>query len=161
MSVVNKPMKKINKALKQTAGFSLIEILVFISILSFVFIAAAALGTVSIRNSQNATNKILATRYGEELMNWIRGQKEADWGAFVAKSSPTPYCFSQEPVSVWPAAGTCNTTQLINSLFEREATLTYDEVQQRVNVDIVIEWTESGNNFRVNLDSVFAPLEDL
>lgn len=155
-------MKKINKALKQTAGFSLIEILVFITILSFVFIAAAALGTVSIRNSQNAQNKILATRYGEELMDWLRGQKEADWQAFLAKSNPTPYCFSQEPVSLpWPAAGACSTNPLINSLFEREATLTYVEQQQRVNVTVNIDWSESGNNFNVKLSSVFAPLEDL
>lgn len=144
-------------------GFSLIEVLVFVTILGFVFIAAAAVGIVSIRDSQNSENRIVATRYGEELRDWLSSQKEADWLIFVEKSSPLPgtiYCFYTEPVNSWPSgSGNCVGNQLINSLFVREAILTYDSSLQRVNVDIHVGWNEGGNNYDVPINGVFTSLE--
>lgn len=149
------------KNLKQ--GFSLIEVLIFLTILSLIFISAAVLGTVSIRNSKNSENRIIASRYGEELLDWLRSQKEIDWLAFVTTSSPNPgttYCFDTEPVTSWPiSSGGCNSDQLINSLFSREATLTYDDASQRVNVEIHLTWSEGGNNYDVTTKGVFTLFE--
>lgn len=138
-------------------SFSLIEVLVFVTILGFIFIAAAALGIVSIRNSQNSKNKILATRYGEELHDWLSSQKDVDWVTFVASTGT--YCFNIEPVDTWGSSGNCGSNQLINSLFKREATLTYDGGNQRVNVDIHVSWNEGGNNYDVPIKGVLTPFE--
>lgn len=147
------------KNLKQ--GFSLIEVLVFITILSLIFISAAILGTVSIRNSKSTENKIIASRYGEELLDWLRSQKEIDWLSFIELRSSDrgkTYCFNGEPVASWPdLAGNCSNDQLIDSLFKREATLTYDG--QRVNVDIHLKWSEGGNNYDVTTKGVFTLFE--
>ncbi len=147
---------------KYTLGFSLIEILVFITILSLVFISAIALGTVSIRNSKNAENKILAAHYGEELLAWLRSQKDADWLTFIGQSAAPPgvqYCFSDEPVSSWPSSGSCTSSQLIKNLFKRQATLIYDSSIQRVNIDLTVDWNEGGNSYSLPIKGLFSQFE--
>ncbi len=144
-------------------GFSLIEVLVFLTILSLIFISAVVLGTVSIRNSQNTGNKILASHYAEELLDWLRNQKEIDWSNFsTIKSKPNgvTYCFSKEPIDSWGINRACNISDpLINSLFKREATLKFDFNLQRVNVDIHLKWSEGGNNYDVTTKGVFSLFE--
>lgn len=144
-------------------GFSLIEVLVFITILSLIFISAAILGTVSIRNSKSTENKIIASRYGEELLDWLRSQKEIDWLAFTARISPSKtYCFADESFARWPDVGSCGSNQVItNSIFRREATLTYnnDPQGERVNVEIHLTWSEGGNNYDVTTKGVFTLFE--
>ena len=144
-------------------GFSLIEVLLFITILRLIFIAAAGVGIVSIRNSQNSLNKIRATHYAEEAINWLSSQKNADWLIFIANASPPPgavYCFNIEPVSAWPSgAGNCVSNQLIDSLFTREVILTYDSVLDSVDVDIQVTWSEGGNNYSVPISSTLRSFE--
>ena len=156
-------MKHINIHINKKAGFSLIEVLVFVTILSLVFITAAAVGTVSIRNSQNSEKKIIATRYAEELHDWLSAQKEIDWLSFVSRSSSagTKYCFGTEPVSSpWPApaSGSCS-GQLINGLFTREVTLTYDNNSRRVSAFIDVSWSLGGNKYDVPINGIFAEFE--
>ncbi len=153
---------KTNKKDFVQQGFSLIEVLVFLSILGFVFISGIALGTVSVRNSINAENKILAARYGEELLSWLRSEKDADWLVFVNKTSIAPgisYCFDQEPVRNWPSSGNCGRTQLVKGLFKRQVVLIYDNNSQYVSVNILIEWNEGSNSYNLPIKGVFSQLE--
>lgn len=149
-------MKQLNR------GFSLIEVLVFLTILSMIFIGAAVLGTASIRNSKNAENKIIASRHGEELLDWLRSQKEIDWLDFsTLKSSPDPgttYCFNDEPVVKWPTNTPCG-SDLMDGIFKREAILTYDSSTDRVNVEIKLTWSEGGNSYDVTTKGVFSLFE--
>lgn len=143
-------------------GFSLIEVLIFITILSLIFIAAAAVGTVSIRNSQNSANKLVATHYAEEAIEWLRSQKNADWVIFTEYGNPPPkiYCFYTEPISTWPlTTGNCTNDQVIDSLFRREVTVAYDIVLEMVNIDVNVMWSEGGNNYSVPISTVFTSLE--
>lgn len=147
--------------MRKNEGFSLLEVLIFVTILSLVFIGAVAVGTVSIRNSKNAEYKILATRYAEELMDWLHGQQQADWIIFTNKINPPPvttYCFEDEPIADWPvSSGACTNTQLINSLFQRQVTLT--DNGGSVNVDIQVSWDEGQNDYDVLVKGVLSPLE--
>jgi len=147
-------------------GFSLVEVLVFLTIISLVFIVGATVATVSIKNSISAENKILATRYAEELKEWLKGQKEADWQTFTAKDtsvtrSGTQYCFSNEPVSAWPlSAGPCQQTDVVTgTIFQRQTTLTFDNIRNQVDAAITVSWSEAGNSFSVPINTIFAPFE--
>ena len=146
-------------------GFSLVEVLVFLTIISLVFIVGATVATVSIKNSISAENKILATRYAEELKEWLKGQKEADWQTFTAKDtsangSGTKYCFTNEPVSAWPAAVACQQTDVVTgTIFQRQATLTFDNIRNQVDAAITVSWNEAGNSFSVPINTIFAPFE--
>ncbi len=150
-------------------GFSLIEVLVFVSILGLVFIVGAALATISIQNSKSAENRILASRYGEELLDWLKGQKETNWASFVAKTSTsvTSYCMTAEPINysinTWPSSGSCGANQYITGTnFIRQVDLQQDQLfgtNSRINVSIHVKWSEAGNNYDAPIGSVFAPFE--
>ncbi len=138
-SINNKNYKK---------SFSLIEVLIFVTILTLFFIVAAAVIITSLRDMKISEHKILATRYAEELMEWLRSDKEVDWGGTTCSGNcPDPvlpanftekatkcqslqctFCFNTTPISAWPtSAGACATGTFLSdgkSLFKREVTLT-------------------------------------
>lgn len=65
-------------------GQSLFEVTVTLMIVSLVITAIAGLALISIKSSTYSRNKTLITRYIQEANEWIKGQKDADWNAFVA-----------------------------------------------------------------------------
>ena len=145
---------------KKNKGFTMMEVLIFVSILSLFFVTAAAITTASLRNLKIQEHKILATRYAEELLEWLRGEKEADWNQFILKASLS-YCFNTSPINTWPSSGTCSTYSLDN-LFKREANLTSQTLggaTQQVNVSITVEWQETGNTYQVPINTVFTVWE--
>lgn len=100
-------MKK--REITKRDGFSIIEILVFVSIISFLFITLTATVTASLRRMGTAESRVYATHYAEELQEWLRAEKETDWNAFIARDvsgSGTVYCFNTElnfenPEEIW------------------------------------------------------------
>ena len=142
---------------KKNKGFTLMEVLIFVSVISLFFVTAAAITVASLRSLKTQERKILATRYAQELLEWLKGEKEADWNQFTnkASSSGTKYCFNTSPINTWPNSGVCSTYSLDN-LFKREANLTSGGATQQVNVSITVEWQETGNTFKVPINAVFA-----
>jgi len=155
--------KKINLSLPN--GFSLIEVLIFVSILSIFFVVATSVTVVSLRNMKINEHKILATYYAEELAEWLRDQKEADWTEFINKSSET-YCFKTTPITddwLTKVSGDCAPSDYLitangqPTIFLRNAVL---DGTNQVNIKITVSWTELGNNYEVPLATVFTRWED-
>ncbi|MFN4212440.1 MAG: hypothetical protein ACK4FL_00525 [Microgenomates group bacterium] len=145
---------------KKSQSFSLIEVLVFTSILSLFFVVAAAVATASLRNMKINEHKILATRYAEELLEWLRGEKETDWNTFISRSNNTTYCFSISPITSWPSQGSCSGYNGLNpAIYKRELTLTTVGGGIQVNVSIVVSWQELGNTYSVPINTVFTVWE--
>lgn len=137
-------------------GVTLLEVLIFITILSLIFLGIAYSTVASLRKTDFSKNKILSARYAEELEEWMRGEKEATWSAFVAHSSASPgstYCFNDSEL-LWPALGSCDGSYGLFEKFKREATLVGTGTQ--VSVSILVEWKELGNTYSVPLDTVFS-----
>jgi len=136
-------------------SFTLIEVLIFLAILSLFFVAAAAVTIVSLRNLKVQEHKILATRYGEELLEWLRGEKEADWNQFTTHNDT--YCFNSLPINNWPAAsGSCLSDSFLNNLYKREVTLNpQGSPPYQVNVSITVSWQELGQSYQVPINSIF------
>ncbi|OGK15588.1 hypothetical protein A3H80_03730 [Candidatus Roizmanbacteria bacterium RIFCSPLOWO2_02_FULL_37_19] len=137
-------------------GVTLLEVLIFITILSFVFIGVAITTTSSLQRTQYNQHKILATHYAEELEEWMRGEKEADWTSFVNKSAALPgriYCFNSTTIA-WPSVGNCSGVYGLVNTFKREATLSGTGSQITVNINI--EWQEASNLFSIPIDTVFS-----
>jgi len=142
---------------KNKKSFTLIEVLIFVSILSLFFVAAASVTIVSLRNLKVQEHKILATRYAEELLEWLRGEKEADWNDFVNHSSPlgSTYCFN---LLNW-SSGEC-TNYGLNNFYKRWATLTSQgSPPPQVYISIIVEWRELGQIYQVPLNTVFTVWE--
>lgn len=149
-----------NKSVKKR-GFSLIEVLVFVTILSVFIIIAISVSVNSLRNIQINQHKILATKYSQELVDWLRGQKEEDFLTFAADRSDKTWCFKTVPVTGWPAlSGVCQAGDLINSIFKREVALVSNaSPATSINVTVTVSWSELGNTYSVPVGTIFTIFE--
>jgi len=135
------------------SGFTLIEVLVVLTILSVFLLSAIAIAIVSVRNLKNSENKILATRYAEGLTEWLRGEKDADWDTFITQTGT--WCFSEEPIITWPSTpGGCLPNEKINSIFERKAVISYDSALERTLLDVTVSWDEGNETVSVPISTV-------
>jgi len=143
----------------KTQSFSLIEVLVFISILSIFFVAAASVTVVSLRNMKINEHKILATHYAEELLGWLRNEKETDWNTFVQNSNNT-YCFHETPISDWGGLGSCDVDDKLAIIFKRELVLSHvGGSPTQINVKITVSWSDTGIDYSVPLSTVLTVWE--
>ena len=142
-------MKQFNHKIN---GFSLIEVLIFISILSLFFVVAAAVTTASLRNMKINEHKILATRYAEELLEWLRSEKEKDSDTFVnSLLYDSTICFNELN---WH--NDCN-DQEIDKIFTRKATIGHP--MDKVTISIEVSWSEPGGTYMVPINTVFTVWE--
>ena len=138
-------------------SFTLIEVLIFVTILSLFFVVAAAVTIASLRNLKVQEHKILATRYAQELLEWLRGEKEADWNQFVTHNGT--YCFNYSIITDWGSRGNCSGYGL-NNLYKREVTLTVQgNPAYQVNVSITVSWQELGQTYQIPINTVFTVWE--
>jgi prepilin-type N-terminal cleavage/methylation domain len=138
-------------------SFTLIEVLIFVTILSLFFVAATTVTIVSLRNLKVQEHKILATRYAQELVEWLRGEKEIDWNQFTTHTGT--YCFNSSQITSWGSRGNCSGYGL-NNLYKREVTLTVQgNPAYQVNVSITVLWQELGQTYQVPINTVFTVWE--
>lgn len=150
-------MAQNNKKNFNTFSFTLIEVLVFVTILTLFFVAAASITTANLRNLKTQEHKILATHYAEELLEWLRGEKEADWNNFINKSSTdgTTYCFNNLDFNSY---GYCSSYGL-NNFYQREGTL-IKLSDERISIRITVSWIESGGTeYSVPINTIFSVWE--
>lgn len=146
--------------MNKKTGFSLIEVLVFISIFSVFFVTAIASITVTLRNMKKNEHKIMATRYAEELQEWLKAEKEIDWYNFSTTYPGQTFCFNS-PITVWPTAGSCSTFNGVvgvdPAIFKRELALTAtgSNPVTQVKAIITVSWQEIGQTYQVVLNSIF------
>jgi len=154
------------KSYKKKQSFSLVEVLVFVSILGVFFIAATAITLTSLKDMQINEHKIIATRHAEELMEWLKNEKEADWSAFSDSSRMATYCFNSSLQNSW--SETSKTTALCAKfdgisgvspqIYKREVILSSSE-SFRVDVKVTVSWNEAGSIRYVVLNSTFSMWE--
>lgn len=149
---VNKFMVNPNKH-----SFSLVEVLVFVTIVSIMFVMAAAATLTAFRNMKYNEHKIIATHFARQLEDWLRADKETDWNVFITHSGP--YCFNSVSIS-WGAAGSCAGSHngLAPAIYDRQVTLTITNPQQ-VNVSIVVSWVDLGRTYSITQNTQFNVLE--
>ena len=151
---------------KMKKSFSLIEVLVFVSIVALFFVAAAAVSVATLRNMIINEHKIVATRYAEELSEWLRSEKEADWNLFYTNVSAsacglTNRCFTSVAGSedqVW--LNSCNPCGLIDNLYSRTVDFsTNPGPPPRVDTTVNVSWQELGNTYTVPIKTGFSLFE--
>lgn len=142
-------------------GFSLVEVLVFVTILSLFFVAAMAVTTYSLRTMKTNQYKILAAHFAEEGIEWLRGQKEDDWTTFSAHDSSlgsSAYCISNLDFS---SSGECGENYTLGTpqIFKREVTLENipdSSDPDQVNATVMVVWN---GGTEVEIKTVFKLLE--
>jgi len=158
----------IKSHLRSQKGLSLLEVLAFVTILSLTFLGVAYTTGQSIKRTKFNEQKLIATRYAEELEEWLRGEKEVDWASFYtthagAAPSGTTYCFDDAVYDEnndisWPAAGDCGELFGLRDIYRREVVLTQSLTSQ-VQVVIQVEWKDGGNVFSVPINTILTKWE--
>ncbi|KKP51970.1 MAG: hypothetical protein UR42_C0010G0009 [Candidatus Roizmanbacteria bacterium GW2011_GWA2_33_33] len=136
----------------ESNGFTLTEVLVFVTILSLFFISAVTITTFSLRNLKVQEHKILATRYAEEGIEWVKQEKEDDWQVFTTHTG-TNYCLN---TLSW-TSGLCSTYSLGTPAFlKRDLLITNSgSPVNRVTTNLTVSWLENGIEQKVVLKSVY------
>ena len=148
-------------------GFSMVEVLVFVSVVAMFFVVAATISSFSLQIAKSNENKILATRYAEELIEWLRGEKEVDWEQFKENTIPNAtaenYCFYEKTFgNNWNNTSKLNTTCSgfeLSSVFNRDLTITPTSDSNQVNIAVTVSWRDGPNTFTVPVRTVFSRFE--
>jgi len=138
--------------MKKSPGFSLIEVLVFVAVLSLFFISAVTITTFSLRNLKIQEHKIIATRYAEEASEWIKQEKEDDWEIFKSHSD-TYYCLN---LLNWDV-GACTSYFLgTPGFFKRDLNVSRSgNPIDKITTVLTVSWLENGVPQNVILKSVY------
>ncbi len=152
-------LRQINMSTKKKAGFSLIEVLLFIVLFSMVFLGITSAMVSSLRNTKASQRRILATYYASELKDWLKGQKEANFSNFPKSGTQ---CFNTSPIAAWGANGNCGSSFTLGQgsdvVFKRYVSFT-NGTSTQVNVNILVEWNEGNVVNSIPLNTRFTSWE--
>lgn len=88
-------------------GQSLFEVVVAIGISALIIVAVVSLVTNSIRNATFSKNKSLASKYAQDAIEWLRGQRDLNASTFQNNSLITNWCLSDLS---WAHSAKCDPT---------------------------------------------------
>lgn len=146
---------------REVRGFTLIEILIFTAIVSVFFVVAAAVSAFSLAIMKNNENKVYATHYAEEAIEWLRNEKETTgWITFSSRSNVTPgtsWCLN----TLGWTSGNCSGAYSLGTggkTFLRYVTLINSS--GNISANVVVAWIDSGGSVHsVPVNTIFAQTE--
>src|SRR3989304_3557712 len=92
---------------KNREGQSFFEVVLALALVSIILIALVTLATISVRSATFSRNKNLATRFSQEAIEWLRGQRDTGWSDFFARSSPSGATWCLSTLN-WSHPGDCS-----------------------------------------------------
>lgn len=135
-------------------SFSLIEIIVFVSMIIVLFVSVLGIYVRSLHTVTFNENKIIATHYAEELSEWFRFERDVSWVSIATRDGT--YCFNSLELD-WPLTGACSDFALgegkKNHIFKREAIVIphLDESVPNIVVSIHVSWIDGTQIHKVTI----------
>ena len=95
-------------------GQSLFEVVIALGISAIVIIALVSLVSNSIQNANFSRDKTLAANYVQEMIEWLRNQRDTDIVTFESETQIPQWCFTDLS---WQLALTnqCSSTDVITN----------------------------------------------
>lgn len=157
-------------------GFSLVEVLIFVTIFSIFFVLAASVVTTTLRMTKENQNRIRASHYAEDLKEWFEAERAINWGGascgdpcslpanpsfteLVTQADPASFCFNDKTITGWPTIGAGGCLLDLDGQFRRIATFSAQSTAGYVNqvgVDITVEWKDGTEMHSVPLRTAFS-----
>lgn len=134
--------------MKQNAsiyGQSLFEVVFTLAIIALITSAMVLLATFSIKNASYSRDKTLATRYTQETVEWLRGQRDENWTAFYSKIPLSPvqkYCLTSPEWSSLKMTSCGDSDFITGTQFKRELEFPVRTLTS-VSVKITIYWMDN------------------
>ena len=148
--------------MKKLSGFSLVEVLVFTAVLGLFFVAAMSVVTFNIKNMKIQEHKIIATRYAEEAVEWLKQEKEDDWSEFIKKdnnpSGCKTFCLNNLEEG-WSHQVPPSCDYGLGTIYKRELLITNSSSLDNIDSIITVSWQDMGTGLSVPIKTVFKLLE--
>ncbi len=144
------------------SGFTLVEILIFVTIISMLFVVSLSLATTTLLTTKSNENRTFATYHTDALKEWLLSEREANWTNVLAHASSTgtTYCFNApiDGATTWPAASTCAGYDL-DAKYKREAVLVIQSVgsSSQVVATVQTSWRDGSNTSTTKLKTLLTP----
>jgi Tfp pilus assembly protein PilV len=134
--------ERLSLSKKTQLGQTLIEVLTALAVVLLVIVALIRATTTSMKSSDFSKSQVLATRYGQEAIEWIRAERDKSWSNLSTHLST--YCLT----SLSWSTGTCPYS--LGGKFKREATLR-DVGGNRIEVKVIVSWQDSSGEHKSEL----------
>lgn len=141
-----------NKYLKlKESGQSLFELVFSLGIVSLVLLTLVSLSTKAVSNSTFAKNSSLAARHNQEVLEWLRSERDQDWFVFLNKvtnnrtTNSTYWCLSNLATPFASRTpGSCSSTNYIpGTKFIREVVFTYSSgPPEDIKLVSIVRWQD-------------------
>ncbi len=120
-------------------GQSLFEMVLAIAIMTMIIVAVVILASNAIRNSTFSKNKTLSSRYSQEAIEWLRGERDTNWTDFYEYALQGDFCLQ---TLGWDP-GACGNLQVIpGTSIVRGMTLSVNGATQ-VEAEVKVYWEDS------------------
>lgn len=106
--------------------------------------------TMSLRNQQASNLRDKALKYAQQGIETVRSLRDTDWVTFAAYSGS--YCLDINNV-LTSRVDTCQ--PLLDTLYERVVTFTYDVPNERMGVVMVVSWSSGSKLYSTNLETYY------
>lgn len=142
-------------------SFTLIEILVFTTIISIFFIAAMSVTVFFLKNIKTQQYKIIATHLLKEAIEWLKYEKEFDWNTFalrdVNNGLGTTYCLNDLS---WNSQGSCFQTFGSPLIFKRELIIKkLNNPVTKIELTITVSWNDVGSVNKITSKQILSIIE--
>ena len=136
-------------------GQSLFEVVVAIGVIAIVIVGIVSVATSTIRNTSFTRNKALATRYTQEAIEWLRGQRDTNWVTFHTNADTPPRIYCLDTLS-WTNSGVCGASETIggDTILLRQVAFS-NIVPAEITANVTVSWTDSQGTHQVTTSTVF------
>jgi len=137
--------------MKIKRGTTILEVIIAAAMISFAVIASLSLTSKSQSQSDYARRTAAASKYGSELADWIRGQRDNSGFAELAAITGT-FCATTLPTNLTDLStlpSTCSS--LIENVYTR--TITLSSNANTITVAITVSWQDQATrSHTINLE---------
>ncbi len=122
-------------------------------VLSMVMVLVTSIvvgSTVSLRNQQVSSDRDTGLKYAQQGMEIVRSLRDRSWESFAVYTGS--YCLD-ETSTFTPLVDTCTT--LLDDVYERVVTFTWDADNQRMGVTMVVSWNLGATPYSTTLDTYY------
>lgn len=137
-------------------GQSMFELLIAVFVIGIALTAIVSLVTTSISNTSFSRDRTLAAKYTQEASEWLREQRDLDWGQFTARGSAggSSYCLQ---TLTWDQGNCSETEYIADTTMVREVTLVYPASSpDTVEARITTYWQDSSGRHESRISTYFS-----
>lgn len=135
------------------SGQSMFELLVAVFVIGITLVALVGLTARSIANTTFSRERTLAAKYTQEAVEWLRAERDQDWGSFRSRGTPEGANFCMESL-VWAPGTSCPV--IPGTGLTRRMSLFYSPASpDSVEARVVTSWSDSAGVHESRITTYF------